>query len=65
VVVFRPFSSVERGFSVEDAMASAWLPASAGHVRQVMMDKRISCRVYTRETGEDAPEIRDWKWTAQ
>jgi xylulose-5-phosphate/fructose-6-phosphate phosphoketolase len=46
-------------------MASAWLPASAGHVRQVMMDKRISCRVYTRETGEDAPEIRDWKWTAQ
>jgi xylulose-5-phosphate/fructose-6-phosphate phosphoketolase len=27
-----------------------------------MADKRISCRAYTREFGEDAPEIRDWKW---
>ena len=39
------------------------LSASAGHVRQLMMDKRIACRAYTRENGEDAPEIRDWKWT--
>jgi xylulose-5-phosphate/fructose-6-phosphate phosphoketolase len=39
------------------------LAASAGHVRQLMMDKRISCRAYTREYGEDAPEIRDWQWT--
>jgi phosphoketolase len=28
-----------------------------------MMDKRISARAYTREQGEDAPEITDWKWT--
>jgi phosphoketolase len=27
-----------------------------------MEDKRISSRAYTREAGEDAPEIRDWKW---
>jgi xylulose-5-phosphate/fructose-6-phosphate phosphoketolase len=38
------------------------LAASAGHVRQLMVDKRISCRAYTREQGEDAPEITGWKW---
>ncbi len=38
------------------------LASSAGHVRQLMTDKRISCRAYTREQGEDAPEITDWKW---
>jgi xylulose-5-phosphate/fructose-6-phosphate phosphoketolase len=38
------------------------LASSAGHVRQLMTDKRISCRAYTRDHGEDAPEIRDWKW---
>jgi hypothetical protein len=31
------------------------LASSAGHVRQLMTDKRISCRAYTREHGEDAP----------
>jgi xylulose-5-phosphate/fructose-6-phosphate phosphoketolase len=38
------------------------LSATAGHVRQKMADKRISCRAYTRIEGEDAPEIQDWKW---
>jgi len=38
------------------------LSSSAGHVRQLMTDKRLSCRAYTREQGEDAPEIRNWKW---
>jgi xylulose-5-phosphate/fructose-6-phosphate phosphoketolase len=38
------------------------LAASAGHVRQLMVDKRISCRAYTREEGEDAPEITNWAW---
>jgi xylulose-5-phosphate/fructose-6-phosphate phosphoketolase len=38
------------------------LTATAGHLRQMMADKRITCRAYTREFGEDAPEIRDWKW---
>jgi xylulose-5-phosphate/fructose-6-phosphate phosphoketolase len=39
------------------------LASKAGHVRQLMVDKRLSCRAYTREFGEDAPEIRDWKWS--
>jgi len=38
------------------------LASSAGHVRQLMEDKRISCRAYTRREGEDAPEVRDWTW---
>jgi xylulose-5-phosphate/fructose-6-phosphate phosphoketolase len=38
------------------------LVGTAGRVRQLMADKRITCRAYTREFGEDAPEIRDWKW---
>jgi xylulose-5-phosphate/fructose-6-phosphate phosphoketolase len=38
------------------------LASSAGHVRQLMVDKRITCRAYTRQEGEDAPEIRDWAW---
>jgi xylulose-5-phosphate/fructose-6-phosphate phosphoketolase len=39
------------------------LSSSAGHVRQLMTDKRITCRAYTRQEGEDAPEIRNWQWT--
>jgi xylulose-5-phosphate/fructose-6-phosphate phosphoketolase len=35
----------------------------AGHVRQLMVDKRIEARAWTRLEGEDAPEIRDWKWS--
>ena len=38
------------------------LASSAGHIRQLMTDKRITCRAYTCEHGEDAPEIRDWAW---
>ena len=38
------------------------LAGTAGRVRQLMVDKRIECRAYTRESGEDAPEIRDWAW---
>ena len=39
------------------------LSASAGRLRQDMADKRIAFRAYTREYGDDAPEVRDWKWT--
>jgi xylulose-5-phosphate/fructose-6-phosphate phosphoketolase len=38
------------------------LAGRAGHVRQAMADKRLACRMYTRESGEDAPEVRDWTW---
>jgi xylulose-5-phosphate/fructose-6-phosphate phosphoketolase len=34
----------------------------AGHVRQHMEERRLSARAYTREHGEDMPEIRDWTW---
>jgi len=39
------------------------LASRAGHVRQLMVDRRLAARAYTREHGEDAPEIRDWTWT--
>ena len=38
------------------------LASRAGHVRQLMEDKRTEARAYTRAEGEDAPEIRDWNW---
>ncbi|MDQ1324604.1 MAG: xylulose-5-phosphate/fructose-6-phosphate phosphoketolase [Chloroflexota bacterium] len=34
----------------------------AGHVRQLMVDKRIEARAYTRLEGQDAPEIAGWAW---
>jgi xylulose-5-phosphate/fructose-6-phosphate phosphoketolase len=34
----------------------------AGHLRQLMGDRRLAARAYTREHGEDDPEIRDWIW---
>ena len=41
------------------------LAFTAGHVRQLTEEKRITCRAYTREQGEDAPEIHDWSWPHQ
>ena len=38
------------------------LAARAGHIRQLMTDKRIEARAYTREFGEDAPEVTEWAW---
>jgi xylulose-5-phosphate/fructose-6-phosphate phosphoketolase len=38
------------------------LASTAGHVRQMMVDKRITCRAYTRLEGQDAPEITEWSW---
>src|SRR5829696_6976827 len=34
----------------------------AGRLRQEMNDRRLAARAYTREHGEDDPEIRDWVW---
>jgi xylulose-5-phosphate/fructose-6-phosphate phosphoketolase len=34
----------------------------AAHLRQDMADARLRARAYTREYGDDAPEIRDWTW---
>jgi xylulose-5-phosphate/fructose-6-phosphate phosphoketolase len=38
------------------------LAESCGRLRQEMSDRRIRARAYTREHGEDDPEIRDWVW---
>jgi xylulose-5-phosphate/fructose-6-phosphate phosphoketolase len=38
------------------------LASRAGHVRQAMSDARARARAYTREHGEDDPEIRSWTW---
>jgi xylulose-5-phosphate/fructose-6-phosphate phosphoketolase len=38
------------------------LRAAAAGVRQVMVDGRAAARAYTREFGEDDPQIRDWSW---
>jgi xylulose-5-phosphate/fructose-6-phosphate phosphoketolase len=38
------------------------LGTKAAHIRQLMVDKRIEHRQYTRDHGEDPPDIRDWVW---
>ncbi len=38
------------------------LSSRAGHVRQLMEDRRLAARAYTREHGEDPPEIQEWSW---
>jgi xylulose-5-phosphate/fructose-6-phosphate phosphoketolase len=40
------------------------LAVRAAHVRQEMEDERLRCRAYTREHGEDRPDVRDWTWTS-
>ena len=39
------------------------LGARAGLLRQQMQDARLHARQYTRDHGEDVPEITDWAWT--
>jgi xylulose-5-phosphate/fructose-6-phosphate phosphoketolase len=38
------------------------LGSSAAHVRQHLKDRLIEHRLYTRRTGQDMPQIRDWVW---
>ena len=38
------------------------LGARAAQLRQEMVDRRLRARAYTREHGDDEPEIRDWTW---
>jgi xylulose-5-phosphate/fructose-6-phosphate phosphoketolase len=39
------------------------LTSRAGHVRQLMEERRLECRAYTRAEGEDPPEISGWTWS--
>ncbi len=34
----------------------------AAHLRQELVDARLWHRAYTREVGDDAPDVRDWRW---
>jgi xylulose-5-phosphate/fructose-6-phosphate phosphoketolase len=36
--------------------------SQAARVHQHMIDMRARARAYTREHGEDLPEVRDWTW---
>jgi xylulose-5-phosphate/fructose-6-phosphate phosphoketolase len=38
------------------------LAVKAAHLRQQMVDRRVRARAWTREHGEDDPEIGDWTW---
>ncbi len=38
------------------------LGPQAAHVRQLMADERLRHRQYTREVGDDMPDVRDWTW---
>jgi len=38
------------------------LGANAAAQRQEMVDRRLRYRAWTREQGEDHPDIRDWTW---
>ncbi len=40
------------------------LGTTAAEVRQEMEDLRATARAWTREHGEDAPEISGWRWPA-
>jgi len=35
---------------------------TAAGLRQQMVDRRLAARTYTRDQGEDDPEISNWKW---
>jgi xylulose-5-phosphate/fructose-6-phosphate phosphoketolase len=38
------------------------LEERAAHLRQEMVDERLRHRAYTREVGDDSPDVRDWVW---
>ena len=38
------------------------LAERAAHLRQHMTDERLRHRAYTREHGDDPPELRNWTW---
>ncbi|HET6811733.1 MAG TPA: phosphoketolase family protein [Acidimicrobiales bacterium] len=40
------------------------LGSHAAQLRQHVADERVRCRTYSREHGEDPPDVRDWTWPA-
>ncbi|HEY2506631.1 MAG TPA: phosphoketolase family protein [Streptosporangiaceae bacterium] len=41
------------------------LASRAAQLRQGMEDTRVRHHAWTREYGEDMPEVRDWKWSGR
>jgi xylulose-5-phosphate/fructose-6-phosphate phosphoketolase len=41
------------------------LAQRCAHLRQEMVDERLRHRAYTREHGDDSPDVRDWTWPGQ
>jgi xylulose-5-phosphate/fructose-6-phosphate phosphoketolase len=39
-----------------------WLATKAAHLRQEMADRRLRARAWTRDQGDDDPEISGWTW---
>ena len=39
------------------------LGSRAAQLRQDMVDERLRHRAYTRQHGDDMPDVRDWTWT--
>jgi xylulose-5-phosphate/fructose-6-phosphate phosphoketolase len=35
------------------------------HLRQEMVDERLRHRAYTRQVGDDSPDVRDWTWPGE
>jgi xylulose-5-phosphate/fructose-6-phosphate phosphoketolase len=56
-------NDLDRYHLVIDAIDRVPALADRGaHLRQEMQDTRLRARLYTREVGDDLPEIRDWTW---
>jgi xylulose-5-phosphate/fructose-6-phosphate phosphoketolase len=56
-------NDLDRYHLVIDAIDRVPALAERGaHLRQQMIDARLAARVYTREYGDDIPEVRDWVW---
>jgi xylulose-5-phosphate/fructose-6-phosphate phosphoketolase len=41
------------------------LAPRAGYAKQFLRDKLLDHKAYVHQFGEDLPEIRNWKWTAE
>jgi xylulose-5-phosphate/fructose-6-phosphate phosphoketolase len=40
------------------------LGSRASWLRQQMVDERLRHPAYTRQVGDDSPDVRDWTWRA-
>ena len=56
-------NDLDRFHLVIDVIDRVPASAAAAHLRQEMLDERLRHRAYTRETGDDAEDVRDWRWS--